>query len=187
MRAFLSILPLVTASFLSFAHVAEAGVIKNEQTLLAGTLTRAGNTNQAELNDNQLAGLCEKGYTKAYFLYKGARERAITCSQGTIAYKSESISNPAPMMDEIYRGIKSGSRVFVHCNNGAHASGLVGAFALRQFCGYSADAAFKYWNSKLSGYALQPENVAGIRRRISNFQVNPSMTLTPAEQAQVCN
>lgn len=187
MRSFLSVLPLVAASLLSFATNAEAGVIKNQQNLLSGALTRAGNTNRAELNDSQLADLCEKGYTKAYFLYKGARERAVTCSQGTIAYKSESIQNLNPVMEEVYRGIKSGSRVFVHCNNGAHASGLVGAFALRQFCGYSADAAFKYWNSNLNGYALQPQNVAGIRRRITNFQPSSSMTLTPAEQAQVCN
>jgi hypothetical protein len=184
MRAFA--LAFVFGSVLALTVSSHAGVIKNSQTLLSGTLTRAGNSNRAELNDGQLSALCEQGYTRAYFLYKGANARSITCSQGTINYRSQSINEMTPMLEEIYRGIKSGSKVFVHCNNGAHASGLVGAMALRQFCGYSAEAAFKYWNSHLAGYALQPENVAGIKRRISKFVPSANLKLTPAEQAQVC-
>lgn len=160
--------------------------IKNESSVLAGHLTRAGNKGMKELNDTQLTALCEQGYANAYFMYSGARARTVHCSAGSISYKSLGLKNAKVIISQISENLQTGAKTFVHCYNGAHASGLVAALSLRQFCGYSDDQAFAYWKSKLGGYPLQESNVRAVRATLRNFSPDASLSLTAEQQAEIC-
>ncbi len=164
-----------------------AAQIKNEQSLLGGALTRAGNKGMLELNDSQLVDLCEQGYSAAYFVYEGATPRTVACSRGSITYSSQSSSDPMPILISILDGMRLGTRVFVHCYNGAHASGVVAAVALRQFCGLPGEAAFNYWTGSMGGYDLPAASIAKIRNRINGFVPDPGLVLTDDEQVRFCN
>lgn len=164
-----------------------AAQIKNEQTILGGALTRAGNKGMLELNDSQLADLCEQGYGAAYFVYEGATPRTVACSRGSITYRSQSSSDSGPILASVLNGMRSGTRVFVHCYNGAHASGIVAALALRQFCGLTGEAAFNYWTGSMGGYDLPAASIGKIQNRINGFVPDPNLSLTPEEQARFCN
>lgn len=169
----LSMLALIAAS-------AAAGPIKNEQTILGGSLTRAGVGGQTPLAESQLIDLCKKGYSSAYFLYGSVQTKTISCGENrSITYKSNSWLKPAPILEDINRDLTSKSgHVFVHCNNGAHASGYVAAIALRQFCGLSADDALKYWN-RTNSYGIPP-GMNTIRKGIDAFEPIEGMTRSGA-------
>ena len=170
---------------LFFVSAAQAGEIKNSQDLLGGLLTRAGNSKQQQLNDQQLKMLCEQGYTNAYFLYDGATARTVSCSKGTIKYSSQGTKNVKPIIANIYDGVKSGHRTFVHCHNGAHASGIVAAMALREFCDYSGDKAFNYWVQKAKTNPLPEKNVGIIRGRLMNYQPF-GFDISASDKAALC-
>ena len=153
---------------------------KNVQHVLGGLLTRAGVKNQKPLNHQELVQLCEDGYTNAYFLYKGAPNQTVSCSRGSIHYRSG--SNVDEILGNVAQGINSGDKTFVHCNNGAHASGLQAALALRQFCGISGEAAFKYWQGSLGGYPLAEPYLSAIRRRILGFAARESLKASPGQR-----
>ena len=176
----------VAALAISFATEAQAQ-IKNAQSVLGGTLTRAGNKGMRPLDDSQLAQLCEQGYNDAFFLYTGAPDHSVSCSRGSIHYSSQSMNSPAPILAAVYRNSSVGAKTFVHCYNGAHASGYIAALALRQFCGVNGGQAFDYWQRALNGFALPPASVNFVRNKLQTFVPNGSMQLTPAQQAQLCN
>jgi hypothetical protein len=152
---------------LAQSNFAQAGAIKNQQNILGGVLTRAGVDGQTQLSDSQLSDLCEKGYSHAFYLYSGASARSISCSKGRIAYQSVSWLNPAPVLEAVNAGLHGGGRVFVHCHNGAHASGFTAAAALRQFCRYSAAEAMAYFN-RTNTYGTPP-GIDVIRNKLNNF------------------
>lgn len=162
--------------------------IKNTQSVLGGALTRAGNKNMKQLDDQQLAQLCEQGYSSAYFMYEGAQARTVNCSRGSITYSSTSISSAPQILQNVSSSLRGhGGKVFVHCYNGAHASGYVAAVAMKQFCGLSSDQAFAYWKKTLGGYDLSPKGKASIQKRIANYSVDASLTLSASERSQLCN
>lgn len=164
----LALLLLVQTNF------AQAGAVKNQQNVLGGVLTRAGVAGQQQLSDQQLSTLCEQGYSHAFFLYSGASPRTIRCSRGQISYRSVSWLNPAPILEAINAGLKGGGRVFVHCFNGAHASGFVAAVALRQFCRYSGGQAMDYW-SQTNAYG-NPPGIGRIQKELYSFSPLPGMS-----------
>lgn len=169
---------LLVALVLTQAGFAQAGEIKNAQNVLGGVLTRAGVSGRSQLSDEQLRGLCEKGYSHAFFLYSGATPRTVSCSKGQIAYRSVSWLNPTPVLEAINAGLHGGGRVFVHCNNGAHASGFTAAVALRQFCRYTSEEAMAYW-SKTNTYGIPP-GIGTIRRNLDTFSPLGGMAASPA-------
>jgi hypothetical protein len=160
-------LAILSLLLLAPSHFALAGPIKNEQTILSGVLTRAGVSGQAQLSDEQLTSLCEKGYSQAFFLYSGASARRVNCSRGSISYRSISWLKTTPVLEAVDAGLRGGGKVFVHCHNGAHASGFVAAIALRQFCGYSADPALSYW-VKTNTYG-NPPGLGTIKSKLRSF------------------
>jgi len=161
------------------ATAAHAGPIKNSQTLLGGSLVRAGVSGQAPLSDSQLRELCEQGFSKAYFLYRNIAPKTVNCGGNrSITYKSQSWINFEPILDDINRDLTSRSgHVFIHCHNGAHASGAVAAIALRQFCGMSGEQAMAYW-SRTNTYGTPP-GIGSIQRRVHGFSPVGGMTRSP--------
>jgi hypothetical protein len=170
---------------LSFASLSAHAEIKNEQKILGGLLSRGGVMRRQPLSHTDLTNLCERGFTKAYTLYGGAN-KTVECSRGTIEYHgSKDFRQPADMnriLEAIHASFSSQEKTFVHCNNGAHASGFVAAISLRTFCGMSADRAIAYWDRTLNGYPLQEPNRSGLMKRIRNYQVRPELELNAGQK-----
>jgi hypothetical protein len=175
---FVRLAALLGLALLASPDFAFAGPIKNQQTILDGVLTRAGVSGQTQLSDDQLVSLCESGYSQAFYLYSGATAREIACSKGTISYRSISWLNTTPILEAIDAGLRGGGKVFVHCNNGAHASGFVAAIALRQFCGYSAEQALNYWY-KTNTYG-NPPGLGTIKAKLRAFTPVSSLSTSPS-------
>lgn len=169
-----------------FASSAQAQV-KNAQDLLGGLLTRAGVKGQKPLSHADLVQLCEQGYTEAYFLYGGAKTQVVHCSKGSIEYSSSGDfrqpGNLNKILDNVAEGLRSRERTFVHCNNGAHASGFVGAIALRTFCGISGERAVQYWDATLSGYPLQEPNRSKLMKRIRDYKPRADLELNEGQKS----
>ncbi len=178
---------ILCAVLLSFCIQSAQAEIKNSQNLLGGMLTRAGVKNQKPLSQQELVSLCEQGYTKAFYLYSGAPTTQVSCSKGTIRYQSSgtffSPENIDKTLDNIESGMRTREKTFVHCNNGAHASGFVAAIALRTFCGISGDQAVKYWDKTLKGYDLQEPNRPKLMSRIRNYQPRSNLKLNEGQRS----
>jgi hypothetical protein len=74
--------------------------------------------------------------------------------------------------------------MYVHCWNGWHASGVASSFALRQFCGFSANQAVAYWNTNTDGH--NDSSYESIRVKIRKFVPFTDLALTPDEQNDLC-
>lgn len=170
-----------------FASTTEAR-IKNSQSVLGDLLTRAGVAGMKPLDRSELTQLCESGYTEAYFVYPGASDQHVSCSRGTIHYRSVSnYRSPETMnviLGNINSGLQSGEKTFVHCYNGAHASGFVAAIALRSFCGMSGDQAVSYWDKTLNGYPLEEPNRSRLMAHIRNYPVRGELELSEAQKSR---
>jgi hypothetical protein len=170
---------------LSFVTISAHAEIKNEQKVLDGLLVRGGVKQRLPLSKMDLKGLCERGFTHAYTLY-GSQNQSVTCSKGTIQYRgSKDFRTPADMnriLEDIHASFSSKEQTFVHCNNGAHASGFVAAITLRTFCGISAEKAVDYWNRTLNGYALQEPNRSSLMKRIRNYPIRAELELSAGQK-----
>lgn len=177
---------ILIAAFI-FSSTAHAE-IKNSQSVLGGLLTRAGVRNMKQLSASELRTLCEQGHNEAFFLYKGASEQQVACSRGTISYRSpgdyRAPENINRILNNINAGLSTGQKTFVHCYNGAHASGFVAAIALRTFCGMSGDDAAKYWDKTLGGYPLQEPNRTKLLNRLRSYSVRTELELSPNQKIQ---
>ncbi len=166
---------------LSLVAMSAQAQIKNEQTLLNGLLVRAGVKGQKPLSDAELTSLCERGFTKAYVLY-GGMNKSMPCSRGTIQYiGSKDFRSPDDMnriINDVHASLSLKEKTFVHCNNGAHASGFVGAIILRTFCAMSAENAVTYWKNHLGGYPLQEPNQSSLLKRIRDYPVRTDLELS---------
>lgn len=175
-------LMVLVLSVISLSAHAE---IKNEQKILGGLLSRGGVMKRQPLSNADLKGLCERGFTNAYTLYGGAN-KTVTCSRGTIQYRGSkdfrTTSDMNRILEDIHASFTSKEHTFVHCNNGAHASGYVAAIALRTFCGISADKAISYWDRTLNGYPLQEPNRSNLMKRIRNYPVRADLELNSAQK-----
>lgn len=170
---------------LSFVAIAAHAEIKNEQTVLGGLFSRGGVKKRKPLSDSDLKSLCERGFTHAYTLY-GSANKTIECSRGTILYLgSKDFRSPKDMdriLENIDKSFTSKEKTFVHCHNGAHASGFAAAIAFRTFCGMSADKAIAYWDRTLNGYALQEPNRSSLMKRIRNYPVRQELELSAGQK-----
>lgn len=175
-------------AFCFSASLAEAG-IKNSQDILGGLLTRAGVIGQRPLSQQELVSLCEQGYTEAFYLYGGAGDKQVSCSNGTLRYRSagdfRAQQNMSLVLDNINAGLSSGARTFIHCNNGAHASGFVAAVALRAFCGISTEEAVRYWGRTLGGYPLQEPNRSTLMNRLRNYPIRNELELSESDKSRL--
>ena len=154
------------------------------------------NTNP--LPDAGLTNLCEEGFSESYYLYTTNYDDApkqVSCTSPvaggrTLTYLQRSASNEDQsydMLHSVYESIRDRDRgpVYLHCWNGWHASGLIAAKILRQFCGLSAEEAVRYWELNTDGHNTAPR-YEGIRRRIREFEPYPEFAITGDEAAMVC-
>jgi hypothetical protein len=182
---------------------------RNVRSVLNGVYYRGGannvynrhhkRNNSNPLPDEGLQNLCEEGFSTAIYLYTTNYNTAphqVTCrmndgSTNKLVYKQVSILSASSntlhsvlaLMLEHIRNPRLGP-IYAHCWNGWHASGLTATYALRQFCGFSAEQGVAYWNTNTDGNNGSAYN--SVRTKIRNFRPFADLMLTSSEQAALC-
>lgn len=178
--------------------------VRNFREVLSGVLYRGGannmfhrdrpRANSNPLPDDGLLNLCEEGFRTAVYLYSTNYSTAparVRCSsiRGVNDLAYEQIS-PNSRNHEILRIVREAildprsGPVYVHCWNGWHASGLISALALRQFCDWPAADALQYWETNVDG--VNGPEYDPVRRRIRDFTAYADLRISPADRARVC-
>lgn len=181
--------------------------VRNFRRVLKGVLYRGGanNTynkygqrpNQNPLPDVGLKNLCSEGFGASVYLYEtnfSTAPQQVNCS--TVESKANKlkyyqltaadVANTTVYLEMIYKAIKGAgaSPIYMHCWNGWHASGLVSALALRQFCGMSGKEALSYWIQNTDG---NTDGYDSIKKRIVDFQPLSQFQISTEEKNQICN
>jgi hypothetical protein len=185
--------------------------VRNFRAVLNGVVYRGGanNTynkygqrgNQNPLPAGGLTNLCEEGFGTAIYLYStnyssAAKttncKSAIDGSAQKLNYMQvsplASDTEARKILNIIYKKLTTDtdhSPIYMHCWNGWHASGLISAYTLRQFCGFTGEQAVAYWDRNTDG-ANVGSSYDKIRARIRAFTPDTSMKIDSALKAQIC-
>jgi len=162
----------------------QADSLKDFRVVIPGVLYRGGNSGGGTqpLNAKGLKSLCEKGFSKAVYMYPDNFDRAAkpeceleySTFGGTIKDRRLIYSYLAKIKDIIDN--KKGP-LYIHCWNGWHASGEMAAYALMQFCGVNGDQAQAYWNANVPN---------GSVTRIRSFKIFDDLMITAEQQSEIC-
>lgn len=180
------------ASYLNLSEIYEVvpqskvtyGGLREFKPVLHGVLYRGGGSGgKKPLNQTQLQALCADGFTDAGYLYPDnfAGPSVTDCGSNQISYNMFGYlgaKGALRTLQHIHQLIQNGGKMFVHCWNGWHASGEVAAYALVQFCDYSAAEAAAYWKRNVGDGA----NIS----RIGKFVKQAGMEITAEEKERIC-
>ena len=159
---------------------------------------KRGNSNP--LPEGGLAHLCQEGFGTALYMYPTHFDTAspsATCQtfdgdSGHLDYGQISVlrgkrDDIRRIIATVYDHVRRPELgpIYVHCWNGWHASGYAAAATLRQFCGFSADQAVRYWNLNTDG-VNKGASYEAVRALIRKFEPFPELTISAAEQAALC-
>lgn len=181
---------------------------RNLRPILHGVAYRGGannyfhkenkRNNHNPLPDDGIRNLCEEGFSNSVYLYRNNFETAAakdTCSCVNGAYNVMDYSqldyfddqHIRTMLEMVHASIvddKVGP-VYLHCWNGWHASGLISAIILKQFCGYSSWDAVNYWDLGTDGANKSPR-YQKIREMIKNFEPYEDLIVTDSIGNLIC-
>jgi len=182
---------------------------RNMRVVLDGLYYRGGGNNYYHrtnkrknmnpLPNDGLENLCKDGFGDAVYLYStrfSTAPKSVSCvtrqgKKNTLNYQSlvyNEVDKNDQVIEMVYnRIINSDSRpIYAHCWNGWHASGLLAALSLRQFCGMSADEAVDYWIVNADGTADDPSSYRHIKSRIKNYKIKSNMKITASQRELFC-
>lgn len=181
---------------------------RNFRVILHGVAYRGGannafhkqnpKPNMNPLPVDGLHNLCREGFSQAIYLYSENFDTAPTetaCETGQsqpnlLRYAQLKPIEPTQVQEMLWmiaeriRNPELGP-IYLHCWNGWHASGLISALALRQFCGLSPEAAVAYWDRNTDGFNKEAQ-YEKIRERIRNFVPDPNLILSPKVAGGLC-
>lgn len=161
----------------------------NFKEVLPGVLYRGGGEGEREpLSHSTLQTLCNQGFESAVYVYNTGwqGEQNISCASSALNYSYhqwDSQRQQRQILEQLYDTIQNQrGPMYVHCWYGVHASGLVAAISLMQFCGYSGEQAVQYWNEHV------PRSIqyARVQNKIRAFEVYPDLRISSDAQARVC-
>jgi len=178
--------------------------VRNMREVLKGVLYRGGTNNAYNKhgkrnNSNPLPNegldhLCAEGFKTSIYLYTtnyASAPHQVNCSSLRGSNRLEYLQiDPKTKPYEILKLLHTAifhseyGPIYVHCWNGWHASGLISALALRQFCDVSASDAIAYWDrnaDKNAGVAYQP-----IKNLILQFKPFADLTISKSLQNKIC-
>lgn len=178
--------------------------VRNLRVVLNDVLYRSGANNiynpfLSRANNNPvsiqtLLNLYESGFDKVYYLYRDnfntlySPEIISDLKNIGITYSSMVPTNDSLrylILSDIYKQIKTpgSGAILLHCWNGWHMSGMISALALRQFCDFSPQKAWAYWQLCTDG---NDKGFNTIRERIINFTPYESLRISPEEKKRIC-
>ena len=180
--------------------------VRNFRAVLRGLVYRGGANNsynkykkRANMNplpEMGLENLCKEGFHDAIYLYPtnyNSAPKSVKCK----TYKGEKSEinysqitafdepNTEKFLKFAYDMIndqKSGP-LYIHCWNGWHASGVISALMLRQFCGLSATEALNYWIENTDEHNVGYDD---LKARIKNFKPLEKYKISKESQKQIC-
>lgn len=175
---------------------------RNFRAVLPGVLYRGGANNKflaeprANMNPLPQVGLdklCHEEFAVSIYLYGenySTAPRKVNCEVGgkrhQMGYKQHAAyGENYKILSLVFDRIKGkvDGPVYAHCWNGWHSSGMISAMALKQFCGWSDDAADSYWVAHTDGHS---KGFPKIRQRIRDFRPYPEFSISKEEQKFIC-
>ena len=182
---------------------------RNVRVVLDGLYYRGGGNNYYHrtnkrknmnpLPNDGLINLCKDGFGDAIYLYStrfDTAPKSVSCvtrqgKKNTLNYQSwvyNEVEKNDLVIEMVYNRIKSNDSrpIYSHCWNGWHASGLLAALSLRQFCGMSSDDAVGYWIENADGTADNPNSYQHIKRKIKNYKIKTDMKITKSQKDLFC-
>lgn len=179
---------------------------RNMRVVLHGIYYRGGGNNayhRTAPRDNMnpmpqdgLNNLCAEGFGRAVYFYDtNWKPQSLSCTSrlggtNTLEYLKQSNLYSAqgmrPLLEEIHACIKGQGScpIYGHCWNGWHASGFAAAVVLRQFCGFSPEAAVSYWIDGTDSPGNS--NLPAIKKAIRAFVPYADLAIAPDTQADIC-
>ncbi len=180
---------------------------RNMREVLAGVYYRGGGNNKYHrtsprsntnpLPADGLVNLCKDGFSKGIYFYETNYKTAkpvnncIKRNSGeaqTLNYEqltAFSIKDFRPFLQLIHDRIKGklNGPIYGHCWNGWHASGLMAATALKQYCDFTDAQAEAYWIKNTDGNSKGYE---GVVKKVRAFKKLAGLEVTPEEKALIC-
>lgn len=179
--------------------------VRNFRAVLHGVYYRGGannaynkygkRNNQNPLPNLGLNNLCAENFGIAIYYYPTNYKNAphvIDCKAGTenntlnyLNYPALNSKNHELILELIYKrtqGLISGP-IYGHCWNGWHASGLMAALSLRQFCDFSEEAAISYWVKNTDGNSKGYDK---IKAMIRNFKPLSKFKISTETKQVIC-
>ena len=154
--------------------------------------------NHNPLPDDGIRNLCQEGFSASVYLYRQNFETAppvdscacISGGSNAMDYYQYDYND----QEHIYEALKliyeaaindTTGPVYLHCWNGWHASGLLAALSLRQFCGFDKWEAINYWDLGTDGANNSPRYQV-IREMIKDFEPYPDLMITDELGNRIC-
>lgn len=178
---------------------------RNFRVVLHGVYYRGGANNKYHrdhprdnmnpLPNDGLKNLCEEGFSTAIYYYAtnySTAPKITNCGSGVnknaVNYKQLNAltsANHKTILQMIHDRIKGKlpGPIYGHCWNGWHASGLIAAISLRQFCNWTAAEAKAYWRKNTDGNTSGYEKVEAM---VTDFKPIASLKISAEEQAAIC-
>jgi outer membrane protein OmpA-like peptidoglycan-associated protein len=181
---------------------------RNLRTILHGVAYRGGANNYYHksakrhnhnpLPNDGIRNLCNEGFSASIYLYRQNFDSApVRDTCGCVSggwnehqyyqfdyndqnhiYEMLKLVHNAAVYDSI-------GPIYLHCWNGWHASGLLSALCLRQFCGFDKWQAINYWDLGTDGANNSPRYQV-IRELIKNFEPYPDLIITDELGNKIC-
>lgn len=181
---------------------------RNLRTILHGVAYRGGANNYFHktdkrhnhnpLPDDGIRNLCSEGFSASIYLYRQNFENAPArdtcgCIDGGwnehkyFQYDYNDQNHIYEMLKLVHKSATNDSigPIYLHCWNGWHASGLLSALCLRQFCGFDKWEAINYWDLGTDGANNSPRYQT-IREIIKNFEPYPDLIITDELGNTIC-
>lgn len=181
---------------------------RNLRPILHGVAYRGGGNNYYHktakrhnnnpLPDDGVRNLCEEGFSASVYLYRRNWDSApkidtcdcISGGDNVIDYHQLDYFDDVhikEMLSLVHNSITNDSvgPVYLHCWNGWHASGLISAIILRQYCGTSGQDAVNYWDLGTDGNNRSPRYQKQ-RDRIKQFVPFPEFAISDSLSDCMC-
>lgn len=176
--------------------------VRNFRVVLHGVYYRGGANNKYHrtnkrpnmnpLPNDGLMNLCEEGFSKAIYFYDtnfNSAPKVTKCKNGTLNYEQLTAfeaQNEKKFLTMIFQKINqqsAASPIYAHCWNGWHASGLMAAQSLQQFCGLTPAQALAYWIKNTDGNSSGYDS---IKKRITNFKPYSDLKISAEMKRKIC-
>ena len=154
--------------------------------------------NHNPLPDDGVRNLCQEGFSASVYLYRQNFDTApvsdtCACVSGgwnNHKYYQFDYNNKEHIYDAlklVYETAVNDSigPIYLHCWNGWHASGLLSALSLQQFCGFDKWQAINYWDLGTDGANNSPRYQV-IREIIKEFEPYPDLIISDSLGNRIC-
>jgi hypothetical protein len=176
---------------------------RNMRVVLHGIVYRGGANNVYNKNlvrDNKnpmpeegLENLLKVGFSTSVYLYQknfsDVNKIIGPDSNGrTLKYIQNSLSNDKEireLLELVYRNIldPASGPIYLHCWNGWHQSGYASALILMQFCGFTNEEAYRYWEKCAAGNLTKYRH---IKKAIFEFKPYKEYKLPSEIKKMIC-